>query len=67
MLKYHFERIINYTTPEGMKRQAELTKRHLEEMRKCMGGKNLFQGADEAGWGSAKEDLTWVKKRPGPG
>jgi hypothetical protein len=31
-----------------------------------MGGKNPFAGAAEAGWGKAREDLTWVKERKGP-
>jgi NAD(P)-dependent dehydrogenase (short-subunit alcohol dehydrogenase family) len=67
MLRDNFERIINYTSPEGMKRQEELAKKRMEEMRKRGGGKNPFEGAAEAGWGKAKEDLTWVKDRMGPG
>jgi hypothetical protein len=49
-----------------MERQAELTKKRMEEMRKRMGGKNPFAGAAEAGWGKAREDLTWVKEHRGP-
>jgi NAD(P)-dependent dehydrogenase (short-subunit alcohol dehydrogenase family) len=67
MLRGNFERIINYTSPEGMKRQEELMKKRMEEMSKHMGGKNPFAGAAEAGWGKAREDLTWVKDRMGPG
>ena len=67
MLRMNFERIINYASPEGMKRQEELAKQRMEEMRKRTGGKNPFAGAAEAGWGKAREDLTWVKDRPGPG
>jgi len=67
MLRMNFERIINYASPEGMKRQEELTKQRMEEMRKHMGGKNPFAGAAEAGWGKAREDLTWVKDHMGPG
>ena len=67
MLRGTLERIINYASPEGMKRQDELTKKRMEEMRKHMGGKNPFAGAAEAGWGKAREDLTWVKDRKGPG
>jgi hypothetical protein len=34
----------------------------MEEMAKTpMPG---LEGADEAGWGRAKSDLTWVKERP---
>jgi len=62
MLRNNFERIINYATPEGMKRQEELMKKHREEMRQRMGGDDgPMKGAGEAGWGKAREDLTWVK------
>jgi hypothetical protein len=67
MLRNHFEQIINYTTPEGMAKQEELAKKRREEMRKNMGGRNPFEGAAEAGWGKAREDLTWIKDHPGPG
>jgi short-subunit dehydrogenase len=67
MLKYSLERTINYATPEGMKRQEELMKKRMEEMRQHMGGKNPFEGAAEAGWGKASEDLTWIKEHRGPG
>lgn len=67
MLRMSLEQVINYATPEGMERQVELMKNRREEMRKRMGGKNPFEGADEAGWGKAKEDLTWIKERQGPG
>jgi NAD(P)-dependent dehydrogenase (short-subunit alcohol dehydrogenase family) len=66
MLRYTVERYVNFSTPEGMQRQAELQKQRMEEMRKRMGGKNPFAGAAEAGWGKAKEDLTWVKETSGP-
>ena len=61
MLRLISERIINYTTPEGMKKQEETARRNREEMTKRRGGKNPFEGADEAGWGKAREDLTWIK------
>jgi len=67
MLRDIVERIINYATPEGMKRQEEFMKKRMEEMRKRMGGDDgPMKGADEAGWGNARQDLTWVKKRRGP-
>ena len=66
MLRLSLERIINYATPEGMEKQADLMKNRMEEMRKRMGGKNPFEGAAEAGWGKAREDLTWVKERKSP-
>ncbi|OGO22442.1 MAG: hypothetical protein A2144_04330 [Chloroflexi bacterium RBG_16_50_9] len=67
MLRYNFERIINFATPDGAAKQEELAKKRMEEMRKHMGDKNPFAGADEAGWGAAREDLTWIKpmRRPG--
>ena len=61
MLRDNFERIINYATPEGMKRQDEMAKKRMEEMRKQSGGTSPFDGADKAGWGKARQDLTWVK------
>jgi NAD(P)-dependent dehydrogenase (short-subunit alcohol dehydrogenase family) len=62
MLRENFERIINYTTPEGMKRQEEMTKKRREEMMKRMTDENgPMAGAAEAGWGKARPDLTWVK------
>ena len=61
VLRLGLERIINYATPEGTARQEGLAKKRVEEMRKRMSGKNPFEGADEAGWGKAREDLTWIK------
>jgi NAD(P)-dependent dehydrogenase (short-subunit alcohol dehydrogenase family) len=59
-MKEHLERMVNYCTREGMKRQAELDAKMQEERRKHpMPG---LEGAYEAGWGNAREDLTWVKK-----
>ncbi len=66
MLRDHVERVVNYATPEGMKLQDELAQKRREEMRKRMGGTDLFAGATEAGWGKAREDLTWVKERREP-
>ncbi len=53
------ERMVNYTTPEGMKRQAELDKKMMEERRK--NPNPMMEGAEEAGWGEARPDITWVK------
>ena len=63
MLRENFERIINYASPEGMKRQEELDRKRREEMRKRMGEikEGPLAGAREAGWGRARPDLTWVK------
>ena len=59
-LRDNFERIANYTTSEGMKRQEELARKRAEEMRRRRGGPGPFGGAAEAGWGKAKADLGWV-------
>ena len=66
VLREHLERVFNYATPEGMKRQDELNNKRREERRNPAGG-NPWAGADEAGWGKARQDLTWVKNRQGPG
>jgi NAD(P)-dependent dehydrogenase (short-subunit alcohol dehydrogenase family) len=63
MLRSNLERIVNFATPEGMLRQDELAKKRMEEMMKHTGGKNLFAGAAESGWGKARKDITWVKDR----
>jgi NAD(P)-dependent dehydrogenase (short-subunit alcohol dehydrogenase family) len=55
------ERLINYVTPEGTRRQDELTKQRREEMGKRMVEEGPMAGADKVKWGSAREDLTWVK------
>jgi hypothetical protein len=53
------ERMVNFTTPEGTKRQEKLSKKRMEEMRKHP--KPELVGAAEARWGRARPDLTWVK------
>lgn len=66
MLRFNLERVINYATPEGMKRQEELMKKRREEMQQRMGGDDgPMKGAAEAGWGKAREDITWVKDTRG--
>ena len=60
-LRDNFERIINYTTPEGMKRQDELEKKRREERMK--NPPENIRGGREAGWGRARPDITWVKGR----
>ncbi len=64
MMQNIAQRLVNYTTPEGMKQQEKLMAQRMEERRQNPGP--MFEGADEAGWGKAREDLTWVKpqKRP---
>ena len=57
-LRDNFERIINYTTPEGMKRQDAIEEKRREEGRKHPAPN--VEGAEEAGWGKARPDLTWL-------
>jgi NAD(P)-dependent dehydrogenase (short-subunit alcohol dehydrogenase family) len=59
MMRGIVERMVNYTTPEGMKRQEEANRKRMEEMMKHPAP--MMQGAAEAGWGRARPDLTWVK------
>ncbi len=59
MMRGIVERMVNFTTPEGMKRQAELNKKRGEEMRQYPNP--MMEGASEAGWGKARPDLSWVK------
>jgi hypothetical protein len=59
MMRGIVERMVNYTTPEGMKRQEEAARKRAEEMMKHPAP--MMQGAAVAGWGRAREDLTWVK------
>ncbi len=60
MMKQYGERMVNLCSKVGMKRQAEIdAKRNEERLKHPMPG---LEGAWEAGWGNAREDLTWVKK-----
>ena len=62
MLRETLERFMNYCTPEGMKRQEDMAARRREEMMKNMTAEDgPMSGAEEAGWGKARPDLTWVK------
>ena len=60
MLRDNFARVINWATPEGMKRQEELSRKRAEEMRARTGDNSPFAGAGDVGWGKAKADLNWV-------
>jgi NAD(P)-dependent dehydrogenase (short-subunit alcohol dehydrogenase family) len=68
MLRVNLERLVNYCTPEGMKRQEEMMIKRMEEMRQHMPQEtNPYSGAAEVGWGAARKDLTWVKRTRMPG
>ena len=60
-LRANFERVIDFTTPEGMKRQDDLEKQR-REARGNSPPINI-KGGREAGWGRARPDMTWVKER----
>jgi hypothetical protein len=60
MLRDNFERIVNLSSAEGMKRQDEATRKRAEEMRNRTGNNSPYAGATDAGWGKAKAELTWV-------
>lgn len=62
MIGETLDRFKNYVTPEGMKRQEEFTeKRRQEMMRNMTVNDGPMSGAEEAGWGKARPDLTWIK------
>ena len=65
MMRGHVERMINYVTPEGMKRQEEMMKKRREEMAKNQ-DMSPYQTTD-SGFGKAREDLTWVRDHQGFG
>ena len=68
MLRMTLDRLVNYTTPEGMKRQEGMMAKRMEEMRQRMPARaNPYAGAAETGWGAARKDLTWVKTTRMPG
>ncbi|MBN2239621.1 MAG: SDR family NAD(P)-dependent oxidoreductase [Dehalococcoidales bacterium] len=62
MLRNNFERMLNLSSPEGMKRQAELEQKQREAMARGSGGPSPMNGAEEAGWGKARKDIDWVKR-----
>jgi NAD(P)-dependent dehydrogenase (short-subunit alcohol dehydrogenase family) len=64
-MKQHCETLINYVTPEGMKRLEERAKKRREEMAKSP-QMSPYQTTD-SGFGKARPDLTWVKDRQGFG
>ncbi len=65
MLRDYGERLANYCSGEGARRQQELEMKRREEMMKHMGEDGPMKGAAEAGWGNARPDLDWVKNRRG--
>ncbi len=58
MLRDNFQRVLDYSTPEGTRRQDEIAKMRAEEMRKRQ---DPYQVTD-SGWGKARADLAWVNE-----
>lgn len=59
-MRDNFKRMVNYVTPEGMKRQDKLEKKRREEMMK--NPNPSIAGAEDVGWGKARPDIAWVVK-----
>ena len=64
MLRDNSERLVDYLTPEGMKRQEEAQAKRRKEMQK--NPNPMMQGAEEAGWAKARPDLDWVDESVRP-
>jgi NAD(P)-dependent dehydrogenase (short-subunit alcohol dehydrogenase family) len=60
MLRDNFERVVNMSSPEGMKKQEELNKQRFEEMRQHMGDRPA-PPAGAAEFAKARKDIDWVK------
>ncbi len=61
MLRGIFERVIDSSSPEGMKKQAEEMKKRMEEMAKNPPPAGPYQNFEESGFGQARKDIKWVK------
>jgi NAD(P)-dependent dehydrogenase (short-subunit alcohol dehydrogenase family) len=59
MLRDNFQRIIDYSSPEGIKRQEELMAKIMKEIME-RNVESPFRNMD-SGFGKARSDLTWVK------
>jgi len=56
MIENQFKKILDYSTPEGTKRQDELARQRAEEREKSS---DPYRTTD-SGFGKAREDITWV-------
>jgi NAD(P)-dependent dehydrogenase (short-subunit alcohol dehydrogenase family) len=56
MIENQFRKVIDYSTPEGTKKQAEQAKKRAEERRKS----NDPYTTTDSGFGKAKENINWV-------
>jgi NAD(P)-dependent dehydrogenase (short-subunit alcohol dehydrogenase family) len=62
MLKDNFQRIIDYSSPEGIKRQEKMMEKRMKDAEKHK-VKNPYQDTD-SGFSKARPDLIWVKDPP---
>ncbi len=60
MLRNIFERVIDNSSPEGMKKQQEQMKKMMEEMAKNP-RPSPYANVEDVGFGQARKDITWVK------
>jgi NAD(P)-dependent dehydrogenase (short-subunit alcohol dehydrogenase family) len=68
MLRNTLERIVNYASAEGIKRQEEQMRKMFEEMAKRQPqGPSPMTGFEDVGFARARKDLTWVKQTGMPG
>ncbi len=62
MLRENFDRVINMSTAEGMKKQEEIMRQRFEAISKDMMKDSPF-GTEDVGFGKARKDIDWVKDR----
>ncbi len=70
MLRNTLERIVNYASAEGIKRQAEQMRKMFEEMAKRQPqpqGPNPYANMEDVGFAQARKDISWVKRTGMPG
>jgi NAD(P)-dependent dehydrogenase (short-subunit alcohol dehydrogenase family) len=71
MLRNTLERIVNYASAEGIKRQEEQMRKMFEEMAKRQPqggpGPGPMPPMEDVGFAQARKDITWVKRTGTPG
>jgi NAD(P)-dependent dehydrogenase (short-subunit alcohol dehydrogenase family) len=68
MLRNTLERVVNYASAEGIKRQEEQMRKMFEEMAKRQGpGPSPYANSEDVGFAQARKDITWVKRAGMPG
>ena len=66
MLRDNLERVINYSSAEGIKKQEELMRKRFEEMAKNR-PQSPYRNIEDVGFAQARKDITWVKPTRMPG